>query len=278
LKDDFVWGLAKEEIESWETLYSRAKSLDYNISLPYVCILGAPEQLETLYKNDKRPQKSFEHWKQKTIRLIEEQIVLTGNSVQLNIMSTFQREWFIIFLEIPINDISPCIKNYLDLLEKNLQPIFSDLIISWGIGENDAGIRKFHESFNKARIALEVGRKQKGPGNRSTYTNTSLYRTLLSLSNNTEIQEITLSVIGPLIDYDNQRGLDLVNTLIIYIRNQGNVSQTSRVMNLHRQSLLYRLRKIESLTERSLVDPDDLFLLDLSIKLWTSGIMDERGN
>ncbi|TMZ33174.1 hypothetical protein EMG21_34470, partial [Klebsiella pneumoniae] len=34
-------------------------------------------------------------------------------------------------------------------------------------------------------------------------------------------------------------------------------------------SLLYRLRKIESLTNRSLVNADDLFLLNLSVKLWT---------
>jgi hypothetical protein len=48
-------------------------------------------------------------------------------------MSTFQREWFIIFLEIPTCDISPCIKIYLDLLEKSLQTFFSDPIISWGL-------------------------------------------------------------------------------------------------------------------------------------------------
>ncbi|MFB4166334.1 helix-turn-helix domain-containing protein, partial [Alteribacillus sp. JSM 102045] len=50
-------------------------------------------------------------------------------------------------------------------------------------------------------------------------------------------------------------------------RNRGNVSQTARELNLHRQSLLYRLRKIETLTGCNLVNSDDTFLIDLSIRL-----------
>ncbi len=48
---------------------------------------------------------------------------------------------------------------------------------------------------------------------------------------------------------------------------KGNVSKTARELNLHRQSLLYRLKKIEALTNRSLSNTDDLFLLNLSIRL-----------
>lgn len=65
--------------------------------------------------------------------------------------------------------------------------------------------------------------------------------------------------------------MDLIGTFIAYNQFHGNVSQTARSLNLHRQSLLYRLRKIESLTGLSLIDPDDLFLLDLSIKIWKIG-------
>ncbi|WP_369405119.1 helix-turn-helix domain-containing protein [Piscibacillus salipiscarius] len=49
---------------------------------------------------------------------------------------------------------------------------------------------------------------------------------------------------------------------------KGNVSQTARALNLHRQSLLYRLRNIEKLTKLSLVDADDSFLLEFSVRLW----------
>jgi purine catabolism regulator len=273
LRDDFVWSLAKGEIDSWDTVLSRAKSLNFNVNRPYVCILGLPENMETVYKKSKSIQTTYDQWHQMMIRSIEEQLVNAGKAIQRETMTTYHHDRFVIFLEGPLDPVNNPVKLYLDGVESRIRNLVPDLILSWGIGENHAGIKTFHESFNDARIALEIGTRQKGSGHRSTYANTGIYRALLSLSNNPEIQEITLSTIGALIDYDQQRGLDLVHTLIAYIRTQGNVSETSRALSLHRQSLLYRLRKIESLTGRSLEDPDDLFLLDLSVKLWMTGMM-----
>lgn len=82
------------------------------------------------------------------------------------------------------------------------------------------------------------------------------------------MKDIILSTIQPLVEYDQQRQMDLIGTFSAYNHYQGNVSQTARALNLHRQSLLYRLRKIESLTGLSLVDPDDLFLLELCVRTY----------
>ncbi|MFT9849384.1 PucR family transcriptional regulator [Aneurinibacillus sp. REN35] len=273
LKDDFIWSLAKGEIDSWDTAISRAKSLNYNVMRPYVCILGAPENLESLFQQNNSMQLSYEQWTQTIVHSIEEQLISAGEAMQRLTMTTYHQDRFIIFLEISMDNINEIVTAYLDRVDDRLNELAPGLLISWGIGENHAGERTFMESFNDARIALEVGTRQKGPGYRSTYANTEIYRALSSLADNTKMQEITLSTIGALIDYDQQRGLDLIHTLNTYIRNQGNVSQTARVLSLHRQSLLYRLRKIESLTQRSLVDPDDLFLLDLSSRLWTTGLL-----
>ncbi|MEW9667439.1 PucR family transcriptional regulator [Ammoniphilus sp. 3BR4] len=273
LRDDFVWSLAKGEIDSWDTVLSRAKSLDYNVNCPYVCILGAPENVETVYKKILNTQSSYDQWLQTIIRSLEEQFAKAAKSIHRETMITYHQDRFIIFLEVPLEQVNSTVKDFLDRVDHRIQDVLPDLVLSWGIGENHAGIKTFQESFNDARVALEIGTRQKGPGQRSTYANTGIYRALLSLSSNPDMQELTLSAIGSLIDYDQQRGLDLANTLIAYIRNQGNVSQTSRALSLHRQSLLYRLRKIESLTGRSLEDPEDLFLLDLSMKLWMNGMM-----
>jgi purine catabolism regulator len=46
------------------------------------------------------------------------------------------------------------------------------------------------------------------------------------------------------------------------------MSLTARKLNIHRQSLLYRLEKIEALTEMSLDDHQDLFLLEVSTRMY----------
>jgi len=54
---------------------------------------------------------------------------------------------------------------------------------------------------------------------------------------------------------------------VTYLHYHGNISKTARALNMHRQSLIYRLQKIEQLTKRSLTDPEDRFLLYLAARL-----------
>ncbi|GED70902.1 purine catabolism regulatory protein [Brevibacillus reuszeri] len=274
LRDDFVWSLAKGEIDSWDTVFSRAKSMGYNLALPYVCMIGAIENAEKLYENREKKtlETSYEQWLYSLINSVEEQISLAGNFLKRATMKTYQQERFIIFFEVSNLQVEHYVKQFLDCIESKLTQAVPGLVLSWGIGENHAGVKTFHESFIDARNALDIGSRQKGPGHRSTYSSTSFYRALLTLANNSEIQEITYLTIGSLIKYEEQRGLNLITTLKAYIQNQGNVSQTARALNLHRHTLLYRLKKIETLTNRSLVDTDDLFLLDLSLRLWSASI------
>jgi len=272
LRDDFVWSLAKGEFDSWDTVSSRAKSLGYNLTLPYICIVGQANNTENLYIEENLTDAfSYEQWLSNVINVIEEQILWSGKHLKRTTIITYQQDRFIIFLEMPNNQITQNVNRFLDLIENKLELLFPGLIMSWGIGENHVGVKTFHDSFLNAKIALDICCRQIGLGHRSTYANTSIYRILLTLANNQEVQENTLLTIGALIDYEKHYGLDLMNTFKAYIQNQGNVSQTARSLNLHRQSLIYRLKKIESLTNRSLTNTDDLFLLDLCVRLWTTG-------
>lgn len=271
LRDDFVWSLTKDQIESWDIITSRAKLLGFDIERPYVCILGLPENLEEVFETTNLVQMSYEYWMQNTIRLIEEKIIQIGKTSKKKIMTTYQQSKFIIFLEISDNKNNNTLNSFLSLLERKLKETFPRLLISWGIGDNHAGIKTFQKSFNDAKVALEIGIQQKGPGHRNTHVSTGAYRILQSLSNNDDVKDILLTTIGKLVQYDKEKESDLTRTLMVCIRNRSNVSQTARELILHRQSLLYRLGKIETLTGLSLSDPDDMFLLDLCLKLWAMG-------
>ena len=61
--------------------------------------------------------------------------------------------------------------------------------------------------------------------------------------------------------------MDLVRTLVEFIKCNGNSSLAARNLHLNRQSLLYRLKKIESLTGMSLNQRKDLFLLELFTRI-----------
>lgn len=273
LQDDLIWSLAKGEISSRERMYSRAKLLGYDLNLPYVCIVGYPENLESTYADRNSEYFSHKHWVDSMVYYIQEEILYAGETINRQVMVTQQNDHVIIFLEAPYDQNNEIVNHFLDSVERRLNKLLPGAVLSWGTGKQQEGILVFKESFDKAQTALEMGRRQKGPGQRVNYEDTKMTRLLFSLSDHPDIREITMSTISPLLEYDRKREMDLIGTFRTYNHHKSNVSQTARVLNLHRQSLLYRLRKIEALTGLSLINSDDLFLLDLSIKIWSLGVL-----
>lgn len=272
LRSDFVLELAKGEFVSYEQANSKAELLGYDLKLPYLCIVGYPENFEQLFKKRRKDYDSFKQWLDSMVQYIQEEIYYAANSLKREVMMTYQGGELLIFLEIPSITEHENALNFLDLVERRLRNLLPEVIISWGLGNYQEGYRGLAEGYQNASTALYIGRRKKGIGQRMQYDQTRVDRVLLNLSQNDEMRDVILSTIQPIVEYDKQRNMDLIGTFIAYNQYHGNVSQTARAMNLHRQSLLYRLRKIESLTALSLIDPDDLFLLDLSIKTWKIGM------
>ena len=183
-------------------------------------------------------------------------------------MTTYQQDLLIVFLEYKSGNVKEETNNFLDTVEARINLMYPKLVFSWGIGENIVQDNSFNKAFLDAKISLEICYGEKKLGYRNIYHNTSIYRLLSILSNDNDAQEIIMNIIGSLIEHDSENKLDLINTFKIYVENKGNVSQTARALHLHRQSLLYRLKRIEEITKLSLDNADDIFLLELCVRLW----------
>lgn len=62
-------------------------------------------------------------------------------------------------------------------------------------------------------------------------------------------------------DYDQEHHTDLFHTLRVYLEHNLNISHTSEALIIHRSTLLYRLERIEALTNLTLDSPKLRFLL-----------------
>lgn len=267
-KDEFVWSLIQSNENELEDLLSQSKTLGYDLSLRYICIVGMLTDFEKSYYNQRSTFTSYEEWMFNCIKTVKSQIIRAGQSMEREIMLTYQDERLIIFLEINEDKVEKLANNFIDIVESQIKPIYPDLIISWGIGAYKTEFPHLKKGYLDAKLSLDIGRNEEEPGFRYIYYNTSIYRLLSILLNEKETHQIITNIIGKLIEYDENSGLDLINTFKAYIKNKGNVSQTARSLHLHRQSLLYRLKRIEDITEMSLDNSDDIFLLEICIRLW----------
>jgi DNA-binding PucR family transcriptional regulator len=72
-------------------------------------------------------------------------------------------------------------------------------------------------------------------------------------------------LVRPLVDADRERRSDLVRTLRTYFASGANASEAADRMFLHRNSMLYRLERIQRLTGLDLKDPDASLALRLGL-------------
>lgn len=82
LRSDFVHELSKGEFLSLEQADTRAKLLGYNLKLPYVCIVGYPENMKNLFQKRKQDYDSYEHWLESMIQYIEEEVYYAAQSLK----------------------------------------------------------------------------------------------------------------------------------------------------------------------------------------------------
>ena len=89
----------------------------------------------------------------------------------------------------------------------------------------------------------------------NTTDNVSRYAeaTLLSILRDAdEAQLVVDRVLGDLLAYDNDHGTDLTGTLDTFLRLDKSWQSTADEVGVHRQTVAYRLRRIEAITGRNL--------------------------
>ena len=86
------------------------------------------------------------------------------------------------------------------------------------------------------------------------------------LSSDEDFMKYAYDIIAPVIEYDKTKSVKLIDTLRVFLSCK-NISKTARILNRHRQTLLYQLEKIEDLTGMSLKNNDEVFLLETSMRL-----------
>ncbi len=133
-----------------------------------------------------------------------------------------------------------------------------------GISRSHAGPDSFKLAHQDAVNALELGRAV-APDRRLIYfDDLGIYRLLLSASG-TELKAFHDESLGLLVAHDREKGSALVSTLDAYLRAR-NAAEAADRLSLHRNSLLYRLRRIREITGADLDDAETRLALHLALR------------
>jgi len=137
-------------------------------------------------------------------------------------------------------------------------------VITLGIGRAYTGPAGLRTSFQEAERSLMVGKRLFGEGSLNLFGDLGVYRLLLSIGLD-ELKSFYRDAIGRLADYDRQHEGELLHTLEAILR-YPTLSDTAKVLHVHRNTLLYRLQRIQEITNLDLDDGDTRLVLHLALK------------
>lgn len=140
-------------------------------------------------------------------------------------------------------------------------------IYSIGIGRIARDITRIPLSHREALQALEIGQRLFGEGKIHSFARLGIYRLLFHLHGQPELTRFYQETLGPLLEHTNKGDTMLITTLEAFFNCNGNLSETAREMHLHRNSLLYRLGRIEEILGRSLEDAELRLSLQIALKI-----------
>ncbi|WP_416333187.1 PucR family transcriptional regulator [Amycolatopsis echigonensis] len=142
-----------------------------------------------------------------------------------------------------------------------------------GVGATGIGGRcdrpgDFPRSYSEAMRALDIRRKSGSPDGATTFDQLGLYRILDSGENRAEIVAYVREWLGRLLDYDEHKNTDLVQTLAQYLECGGHYDETASALVIHRSTLRYRLGRIRDITDLDLNDVDNRLNLHVATRAW----------
>jgi sugar diacid utilization regulator len=155
-------------------------------------------------------------------------------------------------------------KDYYHYLEASLKNKFKLTMFVGSIKE----VNQLNESYAEAKQLLDFKNTQEGSLVFSNHYYVDNFLRKFIPTN--EAANFTTYFLDPLIQYDQKNDSNLMLTLTAYLDNHQNLATTSRQLFIHRNTLLYRVEKIESLLGYSLNEKNAQFNLSLAIKLQTS--------
>jgi purine catabolism regulator len=143
----------------------------------------------------------------------------------------------------------------------------SDTATTAGVGRTKKGVAGVRASFREAEHAISLGRRLLGPGQTVSFADLGLHRLLLAMAQHAELRDFYDDVIGVLTAYDRRTGAGLLDTLDAYFACNGSPTDAAQRLHLHRNTVLYRLRRIEQIGRLRLEDSATRLNLHLCLRI-----------
>jgi sugar diacid utilization regulator len=182
-------------------------------------------------------------------------------------------------LKVPIIDKDDAViffnraeENCMSRLNKALKEIqeamkkrMDGLSVSVGIGTPYKDLKMMKQSLNEAELAIDSAKCQGLDDTITKYKDIGIYGLLFSVKNKNVLENYFLNILGAISNNDNNKDNNLIQILEMYLSENCNITVTSEKLFLHRNTLKYKIKKIEELLNCDLHNFDDCMKIKIAL-------------
>ncbi len=166
-------------------------------------------------------------------------------------------------------DVTTCI-NTMDSILQKIGSLGTDIVFSAGVGQIKQGLQHIYQGKREAHLAMRAGRRlrhHKALPHTHAYAQLGCLCFLSEQADSVAMRDFYEENLRVLLDYDKQNNADLVKTLDCFFICRQNLRVTAESLYVHKNSVIYRLNKVESLLQKSISDHQTAFNLQLCLLL-----------
>ncbi len=138
--------------------------------------------------------------------------------------------------------------------------------VAIGLGQVARDVNAWRASYRDAVQAMELAERLQ-TDIPLFIGDLGVYQLILSLSDRNRLSEFCEQTLGTLTEYDMRQNADLIKTLEAYFNCHGNLSQTAESLIVHRNTLLYRMNRINEIAGIDLSRPETRLALHLALTI-----------
>jgi DNA-binding PucR family transcriptional regulator len=251
------------DYQSLDVLLQRGDSLGLALHVPRQVALLRLDGSEQLFGDlpDEDAERQLQSRQQLLQRRLEQCLGELGDVLPLVSQG---RHWIAL---LPCSDAHAEARNRqaMTALLDELRPQLGPLRLFLGLGSAGCDAQRLAQGLGEARQALAVAQRFPERLGLCSFNELGVLELLGAIRDRSLLDRFVERVVGPLIGDDSRHQPVLMPTLEAWFAENGNLALAAQRLNVHRNTLSYRLQRIEALTGCSFEDPHDR--LNISVAL-----------
>lgn len=246
LRGDLVQAVLSGQDSDSEAMRQRGRELGYNLQQGHTAMLCGPVS---------------DQFDDHTIPQIMALVASVLGSLSISAPSMRRADSVLCYL--PSNSQA---RQTAEMAEHIRMRLSAELPVIVTIGREAPSLLDWKRSLAEAEQALLIGRELLDTTRVLDYADLGIYRLLILLRDKPELWEFYRSTLIALVEYDRDQRAELLKTLTVFFDHLGNLARTADALHVHRNTLLYRIERINAISGLDIDNPDDRLALWLALK------------